>query len=205
MLKGLRFFVAVLMLGIGSAWAMQDPQQLVEDTTDAITTALRAEQGNINARPARLYEIVDEIVLPHFDFERMASWVLGKYWRKASPAEREQFTGEFRDLLVRTYAKALNENYDQQIDMLPTREKSDGTEVTVRTEVRQQAGFPIPIDYKMHIKDGSWKVYDVSVDGISLVANYRTSFAKEIRSDGLPKFIQRLAARNEEARAEVGK
>lgn len=200
--RGISCFMLALVLSVSSAWAMQDPKQLVEDTTAAITAALRVEQESINARPAHLYEIVDEIVLPHFDFGRMAKWVLGKYWRKANSAEREQFTEAFRELLVRTYAKALNENYDQQIDMLPTREKAGGTEVTVRTEVQQAAGFPIPIDYRMHFKDGSWKVFDVSVDGISLVTNYRTSFAREIRTDGLPKLIQRLAARNQEARVE---
>jgi phospholipid transport system substrate-binding protein len=138
--------------------------------------------------------VVDDIVASHFDFDRMSSWVLGKHWRKAKPDEKTRFASEFRTLLVRTYAKALNDNYDKKIAMLPVRDKGD--EALVRTEVQQDAGFPIPIDYRMYIKDGVWKVYDVSVDGISLVSNYRTSFSKEIRKDGLPKLIDRLAERN---------
>lgn len=201
-MRSMRFAILLLLLAVAPLWAMQNPQQLVEQTTDEILNTLRAEHEEIELRQAYLYEIVDAIVLPHFDFERMASWVLGKHRRKASPDERQQFAAEFKDLLVRTYAKALNENYNQQIDMLPMRESLDGSEVTVRTEVQQKGGFPIPIDYKMHIKDGSWKVFDVDVDGISLVTNYRTSFSREIRKDGLPKLIQRLAARNQEARAE---
>ena len=189
------FFAAPVM-------AIQAPEDLVAKTTDEITSALRAEQDKIKTSPKRLYEIVDEVVLPHFDFERMSRWALGKYWRKAKKSERAQFIQEFRVLLVRTYAKALNDNYDQKIDMLPVRMRKGGKEATVRTEVQQSAGFPIPIDYKMYIKGDAWKVYDVSVDAISLVANYRTSFATEIRKDGLPKLIARLADRNKQAKNE---
>jgi len=186
------FFAAPVM-------AIQTPEDLVAKTTDEITSALRAEQDKIKASPKRLYEIVNEVVLPHFDFERMSRWALGKYWRKATESERTQFIQEFRALLVRTYAKALNDNYDQQIDMLPVRMRKGGKEATVRTEVQQSAGFPIPIDYKMYIKGDAWKIYDVSVDAISLVANYRTSFSKEIRKNGIPKLIARLADRNKQA------
>jgi phospholipid transport system substrate-binding protein len=185
-----------------SVLAIQAPEDLVAKTTDKITSTLRLEQDKIKANPERLYEIVDEVVLPHFDFERMSRWALGKYWPKAKKDERTQFVQEFRTLLVRTYAKALNDNYDQKIDMLPVRMRNDGQEATVRTEVQQPAGFPIPIDYKMYIKGDAWKVYDVSVDAISLVANYRTSFSKEIRKDGLPKLITRLADRNKQAKNE---
>jgi phospholipid transport system substrate-binding protein len=186
----------------GPVMAIQAPEDLVAKTTDQITSVLRAEQDKIKVNPKRLYEIVSEVVIPHFDFERMSRWALGKYWRKANKNERAQFIQEFRALLVRTYAKALNDNYDKKIDMLPVRMRKEGKEATVRTEVQQSAGFPIPIDYKMYIKDDAWKVYDVSVDAISLVANYRTSFSKEIRKDGLPKLIARLANRNKQAKSE---
>ena len=198
-----KWLLSVLLLGMSaSAWAIQAPQDLVTETTDKITSALRAEQDKIKVDPNRLYAIVDEIVLPHFDFSAMSSWVLGKHWRTANEDEKARFTAEFRTLLVRTYAKALNDNYDRKIALLPMRDKAGSDDVTVRTEVQQEAGFPIPIDYKMHLQGGAWKVYDVSVDGLSLVANYRTSFAKEIRQDGLPKLIDRLADRNKQAQTE---
>ncbi len=190
------------MLLLGSSVAtVQAPEVLVQETTDKITSVLRVEQDKIKAEPDRLLEIVDTIVAPHFDFERMSSWVLGKYWRKASADEKKRFAQEFRTLLVRTYAKALNDNFDKQIDMLTPRKRKDGKQVTVRTEIQQSGGFPIPISYKMHMKEGAWKIFDVSVDGISLVANYRSSFAKEIRKDGLEKLIARLADRNQPAKA----
>jgi phospholipid transport system substrate-binding protein len=193
-----RLLVLFLLMVSVAAWSAEHPQVLVENTTDEIFAALKRERDVIAERPARLYEIVDEIVLPHMDFIRMSSWVLGKYWRQASEAEREQFTREFRDLLVRTYAKAVNEK-ERIIETLPMRGKLESGDVTVRTEVQEASGFPIPIDYQMYLKDDAWKVYDVSVDGISLIANYRTTFASEIRRDGLPKFIANLAARNREA------
>lgn len=201
-MKRFLLVMVISFLFSGQALAIKAPQDLVAETTDKITSVLRVEQESIKANPGRLYEIVDEVVLPHFDFKRMSSWVLGKYWRKANDKERDDFTQEFRILLVRTYAKALNDNYDKKIDMLPVRMKEDGKEATVRTEVQQEGGFPIPIDYKMYVKGDAWKVYDVSVDGISLVANYRTSFAQEIRKDGLPKLIARLADRNKQAKDE---
>lgn len=195
--------LVVLIVVVAPAVATQpplSPQDQVMETTDRITKALRAEQAAIKANPMRLYEIVDEVVLTHFDFQRMSRWVLGKYWRKASPAQREQFAQEFRTLLVRTYAKALNDNYDQQIDLLPLRLKKGAKEVTVRTEVQLDAGFPIPINYKMYqAEGGEWRVFDVSVDGVSLVANYRSAFGKEIRKGGLPKLIAKLSERNQQA------
>jgi phospholipid transport system substrate-binding protein len=194
--------MGILLLVSTSVLAVEAPEALVQETTDKITTVLRAEQDIIKQNPARLYEVVDEVVLPHFDFERMSTWVLGKYWRKAGKDEKTQFVREFRALLVRTYAKALNDNYDRKIEMLPVRKKKGGEEVIVRTEVQQEGGFPIPIDYRMYLKDGQWKVFDVIVDAISLVANYRSSFAKEIRKDGLPKLIARLADRNQQALSE---
>jgi phospholipid transport system substrate-binding protein len=190
------WIILLLLVGSGPVLAMQSPQALVQETTDKIKSALKADQEKIKSDPGYLRAVVDTIVAPHFDFDRMSSWALGKYWRKAKPDEKTRFSHEFRALLVRTYAKALNDNYDKAIDMLPMRKKKGGKEVIVRTEVQQSAGFPIPISYKMHIKNDAWMIYDVSVDGISLVANYRSSFAKEIRKDGLPKFIDRLARRN---------
>jgi len=176
--------------------ARQAPEAMVQETMDKTIAVLRTDQDKIKANPDYLVAVADRFVAPHFDFDRMSSWVLGKYWRKAKTDQKTRFAKEFRTLLVRTYAKALNDNYDKKIIMLPSRKKKGGKLITVRTEIQQSAGFPIPINYKMYIKDDAWKVFDVSVDGISLVANYRTSFAKEVRKGGLDKLIARLHDRN---------
>jgi phospholipid transport system substrate-binding protein len=146
--------------------------------------------------------LVDKIVLPHFDFYKMSSRVLGKYWRRASDEQKEKFTKEFRILLVRTYAKALVDNMDQTIDYMPVHAPENAEDVTVKTEIPQQGSFPLPIDYSMYLTNGEWKVYDVEIDGISLVINYRTTFANEIRQAGLDKLIAKLSSRNEQAASE---
>ena len=172
-------------------------QQLVVDTSQEIMKRLEKEETVVRAEGQRLYEIVEEMVLPHFDFTAMASWVLGKYWRQATPEQKSRFTEEFKMLLVRTYSNALLEAIGKQITYLPLKSaKADVDEVTIRTEVEQKGGFPIPIDYKMHLKDGKWKVFDVVIDNISLVSNYRTSFAKQIKDEGIEKLIDDIARRN---------
>ncbi|MGD8569258.1 MAG: ABC transporter substrate-binding protein [Gammaproteobacteria bacterium] len=193
----------LLLTGIllsAQAWAAEDEHpamKLVKETTDQIRARIKEEDKAIKADNQVLYDLVTKIVLPHFDFRRMSSWVLGRNWRKATEQQKEKFTDEFSHLLVRTYSKALYDNIDQKINFLPMRGKPDGDDVTVRTEVPQQGGFPIPIDYKMHKKKGEWKVYDVVIDSISLVSNYRSSFNQEIKKSGIDSLIASLAERNQ--------
>lgn len=182
-----------------NGWAAADdlqPDVLVRQTSDRMLAVLKEQHDVIKAEPKRLYGLVDDIVLPHFDFERMARWVLGKHWRQASPQQQQAFVDQFRTLLVRTYGTALLEYSNQKINFLPSRIGADAKDVVVRTEVIKAGGPPIPISYSMIHKDDGWKVYDVTIDGISLVSNYRTTFATEIRTSGIDGLIQRLADRN---------
>ena len=199
-LKAALFLVVLGGVSIAPALAVAEEhpaQQLVVDTSQEIMKRLEKEETVVRAEGQRLYEIVEEMVLPHFDFTAMASWVLGKYWRQATPEQKSRFTEEFKMLLVRTYSNALLEAIGKQITYLPLKSaKADVDEVTIRTEVEQKGGFPIPIDYKMHLKDGQWKVFDVVIDNISLVSNYRTSFAKQIKDEGIEKLIDDIARRN---------
>lgn len=202
-----RWAVAVMLivcLAGGAAWAAESPQELVKQTSDQMLGKLREERQVINQHPERIYDLVNQIVLPHFDFERMSSWVLGKYWRNASPDQRQRFVEEFRKLLVRTYAKSLTSYTNNKITYLPFRGNPKQAEATVRTEVDQPGGFPIPIDYSLYLnQNDEWKVYDVTVDGVSLVTNYRTTFASQIRQEGLDKLIDTLAARNRQGTEET--
>lgn len=194
----LRYWVVALVMAVSSSQAAAEmiaPDVLVKQTTDIIMEKIQSEQALMESDPERLFSLVNEIVLPHFDFKKMSKWVLGKYWRKAEQAQREQFVREFRQLLVRTYAKALLENAGQTVDYLPLRAKADAVDVTVNTEIPQESGFPIPINYKMHRDGDEWKVYDVNIDGISLVTNYRTSFSSEIRKNGIDGLLAKLSSR----------
>ncbi|MEK7321593.1 MAG: ABC transporter substrate-binding protein [Pseudomonadota bacterium] len=189
--------VSVGLLAGGIALAATSPQELVQRTADQMLAKLKTEKQVIDQHPERIYELVNQIVLPHFDFERMSSWVLGKYWRAATPAQKQQFMDQFRTLLVRTYAKSLSEYTDNKISYLPMRPSPQENQVKVRTEVDQPGGFPIPIDYELYRKGDDWKVIDVTIDGVSLVNNYRSTFATQIRQDGLDKLITVLSERNQ--------
>ena len=176
---------------------------LVNNTTDSIKQQIKEQDAAIKKNIEVLYGLVNKIVLPHFDFRKMASWVLGLNWRKANDDQKKRFTDQFSRLLVRTYSKALYDNIDQKIIVKPIRGTPKDDDVTIHTEVEQQGGFPIPIDYKMHLKKGEWKVYDVVIDDISLVANYRTSFNQEIKKSGIDSLIASLAERNKKTAEDV--
>ncbi len=178
----------------------QPPLEMIKQTADRMLAKLKEEQAVIRKDPTRIYTLVSDIVLPHFDFERMSSWVLGKHWRTATPAQREKFTEEFRNLLVRTYATSLADYTDRKITYFPVRAESGAAEVTVHTEVEQPGAAAIPIDYGLSLNKGEWKVHDVAIDGVSLVTNYRTSFSNEIRKTGLDNLITKLAQRNQSSK-----
>ena len=195
-MKALIMLLALLVNA--PSWAIQSPQDMVQQTAEQMLGKLRTEREIIDAHPERIYDLVDQILLPHFDFERMSSWVLGRYWRSATPKQRQEFTEQFRILLVRTYAKSLSSYTDNKITYLPFRGGQEQSDVKVRTEVDQPGGFPIPIDYDLYLKGDEWKVFDVTIDGVSLVTNYRTTFANQIRQDGIDKLISSLAERNKQ-------
>ena len=194
-----RAAVLIAMLAVimpGRASASQAPDALVKQTANEVIKALEDNDRKLEQNPDEVFALVDRIVLPHFDFERMSQLVLGQQWRKASQAQREAFVEEFRRLLVNTYATALLDYEGQELRFKPYRE-SGGGEAKVRTEVVPDQGPPIPIDYALHrTEGGDWKVYDISVDGISLVTNYRASYQRMAKSDGLDALIDKIAARN---------
>ena len=195
---------SVLLLSVlGVARAEVAPEELVRKTADEILTEIKAHR-NVYARDyAKLYKMADEKVLLHFDFRRMSQWVLGRFWKEATPEQRDRFTSEFRDLLVGTYSQALLNYNDQKIVYLPVQRKPDDTEVTVKTEVKQTGGQPnIPIHYSFYKnKDGAWKVYDITIEGVSLVTNYRSVYATKIREKGVDALIAEIADNNKQKRA----
>jgi phospholipid transport system substrate-binding protein len=174
---------------------------LVRDTSERMLEVLEARRPDLETTPGLIYNLVNEIVVPNFDFERITQYALGRYWRKVDAAQKASMVAEFRQLLVRIYAKALLNYSGQEIRYLPLRPGSRAGEVTVHTEVREAGGPPIPIDYRLYLKGGAWKVYDITIDGISLVSNYRSSFAAEIRRKGVDGLIETLRARNADGSA----
>lgn len=202
-MKRLAYLFLALFCASNAVWAMAEApasaQEMVQKQTDLMLSTFKAQREQITKDQQLLYKLVDEIVLPHFDFEKMSSWVIGKHWRNATDEQKARFVQEFRTLLVRTYAVALYEYTDQQVVYLPSRSDPAATEAVVKTEVRQSGGAPpISINYDLYLKDGAWKVYDVIIEGTSLVTNYRSNYASEIRQNGLDSLIAKLAARNQQ-------
>lgn len=176
--------------------AAESAEEVVRVTADQVIARLTAERDFLNSNPGKIYDLINELVIPHFDFTSMSKWVLGRNWRQATETQQEQFVNEFRTLLVRTYAKALLEYSDEKIIYLPVESNPDSNIVVVKTEIRQPGANSVPIDYSMHVSGGEWKVIDVAVDGISLIATYRGSFASEIRKNGIESLINKLTERN---------
>ena len=171
---------------------------LVKQTTDQMLTRLRADRDKLKQNPELVNQLVEEVVLPHFDFETISASVLGKYWKRLDADQQRRFRDAFKLLLLRTYANALVDNMDRKIEFEPVRAPPDATDVTVRTSIPQDGEFPIPVNYSLELIDKQWKVYDVEIDGLSLVANYRTTFAREINKSGLDGLIKLLEQRNKE-------
>jgi len=203
-MRKILLLTSVLLLSVaGMARAETAPEELVRVTADQILAEIKAHRNVYAKDYAKLYKMADEKVLLHFDFRRMSQWVLGRFWKQATPEQRGRFTSEFRDLLVGTYSQALLNYNDQKIIYLPVQRKPQDTEATVKTEVKQTGGQPnIPIHYSFYKnKDGAWKVYDITIEGVSLVTNYRSIYATKIREKGMDALIAEIADNNKQKRA----
>jgi len=195
-------FSALLSFSSLTYAAVEDnPQQLVQVTTDKMLARLKQNKTELDKKPELIYDYVSEIVLPHFDFIRMSQWVLAKNWRVAEKEQKIRFIRAFRTLLIRTYGVALLEYTQQKINYLPLRSDLASGDVTVRTEIIEKGKQPVALNYSLHKKDKGWKVYDISVDGVSLISNYRTSFASEIKQTSIDALIERLEKHNQKAGA----
>lgn len=188
-----------LATGATSPAAALLPQEVVKSTADQVLRVLSAEQKDLRQHPERIYDVVNEYILPNFSFEVMSRLVLGKHWRTASETQRDQFAKAFRTLLVRTYANSLLDYTDVPIRYLPVHVDTDAKDATVNTEVQQKGGAPMAISYRLRLLGGQWKVIDVVVEGVSLVTNYRSEFSTEISKAGLDGLISNLQTRNHEA------
>ena len=192
--------ILFLVLAFPVQTAELAPDQIARNATDKIVALLKANKAEYSRDHKKLYAMVDEQVLTHFDFRAMSRTVLGRHWRAASEDQRARFIAEFRELLVRTYATALLKYNDEEIVYLPFRSSPDDRTATVRSEVRRKDGAPpIAIQYSFYRTDNVWKVYDVTIEGASLVSTYQTTFAARVQKEGLDALIASLAQDNKAA------
>jgi phospholipid transport system substrate-binding protein len=185
------------------AAAAQDlaPDELVRTVTQDVISIVKRDKEIRAGNQKKSIALVEEKVLPHFDFTRMTALAMGVSWRKATPEQRQALVTEFRTLLVRTYSTALSAYRNQVIEVKPLRAQPDATEVLVRSEVKQSGTEPVTIDYSMQKNPNGWKVYDVAVGGVSLVTTYRDTFANEVRNGGIDGLIKTLAEKNRQLEA----
>jgi phospholipid transport system substrate-binding protein len=173
------------------------PDLLVKNVTleviDVIGKDRDLQAGNQN----KIVALVEAKVLPHFNFVAMTRLAVATNWEKLTSDQKKQLTEEFKTLLIRTYSSALSTYRDQKFEFRPLRAKPTDTDVTVQVRISQGGREPVTLEYDMEKTPSGWKVYDVRVAGVSLVANYRTEFANEIRMNGIDGLIKGLAAKNQ--------
>ena len=199
MLKRLIIGLCLLSFSVAS-FAVEAPDELVKRTADDVLTIVKADKDIQAGNQEKLFALAQEKILPNFNFDKVSRLVLGKNWTKATPDQKTGFQAEFKSLLIRTYATALSKYKNQSIEYAPLRMADGATTATVKTSIVQPGGQPIAVNYTLEKQtDASWKVYDIVIEGVSLVTNYRGQFAQEIRQNGLDSLIKKLADKNKAA------
>ncbi len=181
-----------------AAYAEQSPDALVKQTSQEVIDVLKQDKELASGSQDKLLELVEAKVLPHFDFERMTRLTVGKHWNRASAEQKEELQREFKNLLIRTYSAAFTGYQNQTVEVKPLR-ADPKDRATVQTLVNRPGGKPIEVNYDLGKTPKGWKVYDVAIEGVSLVTNYRSTFATEIQQGGIDGLIKALREKNKSA------
>lgn len=191
------FILSLLCMNVYAA-TQQSAEQVVREAVEQTTAKLNAEKDQLKSHPNRIYDLIQSMVVPHFNFPLISRLVLGRTtWDAATDQQKKEFIHEFTTLLIRTYAKALQEYSDQNVVFLPVKKSPNSKLVEVKTEVTgKSSSKKTPINYRMYLSDGKWKVLDLVVDGISLVNSYRGEYASIVRQDGLDGLIAKMKKKN---------
>ena len=187
----LSFFLSLSFTSI----AEDGPLELVQKTADDVLSVLKSDQS-LQEDKEKIYQLAEEKILPNFDLDRISMLVLGKAWRKINEDQQQKFKSEFKTMLLRTYAVALGKYKDQEIDFKPLRMEPTDNKATVKSQIIQDGAQPISVDYTLAKKDNAWKVFDIVIEGVSLVTNYRSQFASEIKNNGIDSLISKLVEKN---------
>lgn len=190
-------FSLLLMLAAPSVLAQEEaPDVLMKRISDEVIAEIRKDKDIRAGDPAKIAALVEARIVPHFDFRRITQIAMGASWRRANAEQQERLTQEFKTLLVRTYSGALAAYRDQAIEFRPLRAGAGESEVTVKSQIRQAGAEPVAIEYDLSKSGREWKVFDVRIGGMSLVATYRSAFAEEVRNRGVDGLIALLSAKN---------
>ncbi len=201
MIRAMRYLLAgaLVVFVLGAHADVMPPDVLARTTTNEVLRIVKQDKELKNGNTKKILALVEEKILPNFDFRQMTQLAVGKNWSKASPEQQKELVDQFRTLLVRTYSASLTSVADYKIDFPPLKMNPGDTEVTVNTVVSKPGAPPIPIDYRMEKQEGGWKVFDVLVEGVSLVTVYKNSFNSEVRKGGIDGLVAALTRRNQPA------
>jgi len=192
-------FILIFFFSIPARAQMLAPDALAKSVTDEVLTVIRADKDIQSGNQKKVLELVETKVLPHFSFPRMTQLAMGKNWRDANADQQKRLVGEFRALLVRTYTTAFTQYKNQVVEYKPVRMAAGDTEVVVQSQIKQNSGPPVAVDYNMEKTDAGWKVYNMKIEGISLVENYRNTFNTEVQKHGVDGLIATLTQKNRSA------
>ena len=189
--------VLLACVSLGVRADMPEPEVLIRNTVDEVLSIVKQDKDIQAGNKKKVNELVDAKVLPHFNFTHMTRLAVGKNWRNASPEQKKALEIEFRNLLVRTYTTAFTTYKDQEVEVKPLKMVNDATEVTVKTSILNKGKPPLPVNYDMEKTANGWKVYDLSIEGVSLVTNYRGTFAEQVQKSGIDGLIKTLVENNQ--------
>jgi phospholipid transport system substrate-binding protein len=178
-----------------------EPEALVKKITEEVLAALKTDKQLAAGDREKAVKLAEQKILPHVDFEEATRLAVGRGWKEASPEQRKKLIAEFRNMLVRTYSNAIGTYEGQTMKVLPSRVKPGEGEATVRNQFLRPGGKPILIDYSMRKTDSGWKIYDIVVEGVSLVLTYRSEFDAVVKQEGIDGLIKRLGQKNTPAPA----
>lgn len=191
-------FVAFSLCFLAAVSVAQEmgPDQLVQKVTEDVLAAVKSDKQLAAGDRQKALKLAEEKVLPHVDFQEATRLAVGRSWRQASPEQRKKLVDQFRSMLVRTYSNAISEYQGQTLKVLPSRGKQDPEDATVRTQFMRAGGKPLPIDFQTRKTPEGWKIYDITVEGVSLVLTYRTEFDAVVKQEGIDGLIKRLGEKN---------
>ncbi len=187
----------LVLPALGTAQELVGPQRVIQQIAEQLQVVLERDKGRLDSDPGYVYRLANEILVPYIDFHRVSSLVLGKHWRRASEQQKKAFARQFQRLLVRTYSTAFREFNNWDIKYSPLRLAAGAKDVSVHTKVIRPDAGPVSVVYRMHNRLGGWMAYDVKIEGISLVTNYRSRFSREVRQGGMDGLIQLLTRLND--------
>ncbi len=189
-------FAGFVLFAAGAAAQQLGPDELVRKVTTDVLAAIHADKDLQAGDRKKMLALAEQKVLPHVDFREATVLAVGRSWYSATPAQRERLVNEFRAMLVRIYSNAIDVYRGQTLKVMPARYAPGDTDITVRNQYLRQGRPPVPVEYAMKKTPEGWKIYDISVEGISLVLTYRAEFESIMRTSGVDGLIKRLAEKN---------